>query len=112
MTATPVLSLAGLTLLPSVASLASLGWEHIAAGGSGRRTLLGISSRASRPQGGAPVASALTKAPSLSSFSPFSAGGLGWRVRAGFDPGETTAGLCWGIVTQLVSHDVSHSVRW
>jgi hypothetical protein len=70
-------ALLGLTIVPSAALQASLGWEHVTGGGDGCCTLLGISLQASHSRGCVSVASALTEAPSLSSFSPFSEGGLG-----------------------------------
>jgi hypothetical protein len=69
---TTLVALSGLTIVPSAASQVSLGWEHIARAGNGCWTPLGTSLQVSRPRGGVSVALALTEAPSLSSFSPFS----------------------------------------
>ena len=77
-------ALTNLTILPSV-STADASWNMIGGADEGRRTPAAASrasSRARDGRGGLSVSSALTDAPSISSFSPFAGGFVGGGVVA------------------------------
>ena len=70
-------ALSGLTITPSVPPEAASGdWTYGGMGG-GRFSPFAASARATHSRGGGSIASALTEAPSLASFSPFTGGGVG-----------------------------------
>ena len=96
-----LVALSGLIIVPFAALQASLGLEQVVRAGDGCQTPLGTSSWASRPRGGVSVVLALTEAPSLSLFSPFSAGGFFGGGAAGLDLGGdnswTSSGDCHAI---------------
>jgi hypothetical protein len=73
--ASALVAISWLTIIPSVPSGAVSGDWTIGGMGSGRHTPLAVSKRASHSRGGGSISLALTKAPSLASFSPFTGGG-------------------------------------
>jgi len=87
-------ALSGLTITPSVPPEAVSGYWTYGGMGGGRFSPFVVSARASRSRGGGSISSALTEAPSLASFSPFTGGGVG----GGFDGrggGTGSAGALW-----------------
>ena len=86
-------ALSGLTITPSVPPEAASGdWTYGGMGG-GRFSPFAASARATRSRGGGSIASALTEAPSLASFSPFTGGGVGGGFGGG--GGTGSAGAAW-----------------
>ena len=86
-------ALSGLTITPSVPPDAVSGdWTYGGMGG-GRFSPFAASARASRSRGGGSISSALTEAPSLASFSPFTGGGVGGGFGGG--GGTGSAGASW-----------------
>jgi hypothetical protein len=84
-------ALLGLTITPSVPPDAVSGdWTYGGMGG-GRLSSFAASARASHSRGGGSISSALTEAPSLASFPPFTGGGVG----GGFGGGSGSAGASW-----------------
>ena len=86
-------ALSGLMITPpSVPPDAVSGdWTYGGMGGGRRISPFAAFARASRLRGGGSISSALTKAPSLASFSPFTGGGVG----GGFGGGSGSAGASW-----------------
>jgi hypothetical protein len=84
-------ALSGLTITPSVPpDTVSGDWTYGGMGG-GRISLFAASARASCSRGGGSISLALTKAPLLASFSPFTGGGVG----VFFGGGSGSAGASW-----------------
>jgi hypothetical protein len=88
-------ALLGLTITPSVPPDAASGDWTYGGMGSGCFSPFAASARASCSRGGGSISSALTEAPSLASFSPFTGGGVGGGVGGGGGGGTGSAGASW-----------------